>query len=221
MPKEEKKKPQKSMAEQMGELKGEITVYKDSLDRVEKEKSKIQDDAMKMAASYKGRIGELTYKKGVAIAEVSDVKNQLAEALRSANKASLVHKECVKKLHEDHGVLIKQLRDEYERACGLVAQMHEAAVGAVEGPRRGVVEDVADLKSNYDRLKEHAEQLEAHNKEMEDVLLKIEEKEQMEQMKEPIVVPGATPKESLDFKDNTGARIRRRVEDEEAGEATS
>lgn len=220
MPKEEKKKSQ-SKDETIAQLKGEVTIYKASHDRMEKEKAKIQDDAMKMAASYKGRIGVLTSERDTAIAEVANVKEQSGAALRSANKASLVHKECVKKLHEDHGVLIKQLRDEYERACGLVAQMHEAAVGAVEGPRRGVVEDVADLKSNYDRLKEHAEQLEAHNKEMEDVLLKIEEKEQMEQMKEPIVVPGATPKESLDFKDNTGARIRRRVEDEEAGEATS
>ena len=199
MPKEEKKKKPQSKDETIAQLRGEVTIYKASHDRMDAERAKIQDDAMKMAASYKGRIGGLTSERDTAIAEVANVKEQSGAALQSKNVMISSYQARIKKLNETHGDRVKQLREEYESACGLVAKMHEAAVGAVEGPRRGVVEDVADLKSNYDRLKEHAEQLEAHNKEMEDVLLKIEEKEQMEQMTEPIVVPGATPKESLDL----------------------
>jgi hypothetical protein len=36
-------------------------------------------------------------------------------------------------------------RADYDGACKLVAKMHEAAVGEVTGPRRGVVEDVEDV----------------------------------------------------------------------------
>lgn len=57
-------------------------------------------------------------------------------------------------------VLLKQLQYElqeaksnYDSACGLVAQMHCAAVGCVQGPKRGVLEDVEDLVSERDRLK--------------------------------------------------------------------
>jgi chromosome segregation ATPase len=39
------------------------------------------------------------------------------------------------------------LRDDHERACGLVAEMHAAAVGEVRGPTLGVVEDIAALRS--------------------------------------------------------------------------
>lgn len=36
---------------------------------------------------------------------------------------------------------------DYEMACATIAAMHEAAMGAVVGPRRGVVEDIADLRA--------------------------------------------------------------------------
>lgn len=39
------------------------------------------------------------------------------------------------------------LREDYENACVLVAQMHAAAVGEVRGPTVGVVEDVAAVRS--------------------------------------------------------------------------
>ena len=39
---------------------------------------------------------------------------------------------------------------DYLRACQTVAEMHAAAVGEVCGPKRGVVEDVADLRAERD-----------------------------------------------------------------------
>lgn len=46
-------------------------------------------------------------------------------------------------------------KDEYLRACQTIARMHEAATGRVgEAPARGVVEDVADLRAERDRLGE-------------------------------------------------------------------
>ena len=44
------------------------------------------------------------------------------------------------------------MKESYEKACALVAQMHAAAVGEIRGPISGVVEDVKNLKDNYDRL---------------------------------------------------------------------
>ena len=45
-----------------------------------------------------------------------------------------------------------RFRHDYEFACAMVAQMHAAAVGSVRGPIRGIVDDVADLKAERDRL---------------------------------------------------------------------
>lgn len=47
---------------------------------------------------------------------------------------------------------IERLREKYESACRLAADMHEAATGARAGPRVGVVEDVAALRADMERL---------------------------------------------------------------------
>jgi hypothetical protein len=43
-----------------------------------------------------------------------------------------------------------ELQNDYFRACATVAQMHAAAMGEVCGAKRGVVEDIADLKTQCD-----------------------------------------------------------------------
>ena len=45
-----------------------------------------------------------------------------------------------------------EMRARWESACGTVAAMHAAAVGEVCGPRRGVVEDISDLRAEVERL---------------------------------------------------------------------
>lgn len=47
----------------------------------------------------------------------------------------------------------------YHGATQTIAEMHAAAVGSVTGPIRGVVEDVADLKAQHDKLKTYMEAL--------------------------------------------------------------
>jgi hypothetical protein len=44
------------------------------------------------------------------------------------------------------------LKKDYEQACLLVAQMHRAAMNDVIGPKRGVVEDILDLRTERDAL---------------------------------------------------------------------
>ena len=56
---------------------------------------------------------------------------------------------------------IEALRDEYERACKLVADMHAAAMGAAVGPSLGVVEDIAALKAAHDQQAAQIEALRA------------------------------------------------------------
>jgi chromosome segregation ATPase len=45
-----------------------------------------------------------------------------------------------------------RFKADYEQACAQIAAMHEAAVGEVRGPIRGVVEDVQDLRVARDAL---------------------------------------------------------------------
>ena len=42
---------------------------------------------------------------------------------------------------------VARYKDDYEKACETIAQMHAAAVGEITGPNRGVVEDVEDMRS--------------------------------------------------------------------------
>ena len=49
-----------------------------------------------------------------------------------------------------------RLKDDYQNACKIVAEMRAAAVGQIVGPNRGVVEDVADLRTERDDWKARA-----------------------------------------------------------------
>jgi hypothetical protein len=46
----------------------------------------------------------------------------------------------------------ERLRDDHGKACKLVSDMHYAATGSITGPKRGVVEDIADLRAVNERL---------------------------------------------------------------------
>lgn len=48
---------------------------------------------------------------------------------------------------------VERLKTENWQTCGLVAQMHRAAMNDVIGPKRGVVEDILDLRLERDALK--------------------------------------------------------------------
>ncbi len=52
-------------------------------------------------------------------------------------------------------------RRDHEGACRLMAKMHHAARGAVTGPARGVVEDVAGVRARLLAAESRAERLEA------------------------------------------------------------
>ena len=44
----------------------------------------------------------------------------------------------------------ERLRDDHSHACGLIADMHHAATGTRDGPRIGVVEDVAAVAADLE-----------------------------------------------------------------------
>lgn len=56
----------------------------------------------------------------------------------------------VKELEADYS----ELKKSYIGACETVAKMHEAALGKVTGPSVGVVEDVAALRAENERMTE-------------------------------------------------------------------
>ena len=56
---------------------------------------------------------------------------------------------------------IERYHRDYTGACQTIAEMHAAAVGAVTGPRIGVVEDVAAVRAELDALRAHVDELDA------------------------------------------------------------
>lgn len=54
---------------------------------------------------------------------------------------------------------VERLKDEYAEVCLLVSQMHRAAMDQDIGPKRGVVEDIVDLRLERDQLRAELEQL--------------------------------------------------------------
>lgn len=65
---------------------------------------------------------------------------------------------------------VDELEDECAHACLLVSQMHRAAMNDVIGPKRGVVEDILDLRAERDALQQ---QLEAKQAEIERLMKNI------------------------------------------------
>lgn len=69
-------------------------------------------------------------------------KNRQSDIKQMASRLCELKEEC------------KMMKYNYEHACSIVADMHKAAVGKICAPRKGVVEDVAKLRSMYLKLKE-------------------------------------------------------------------
>ena len=74
----------------------------------------------------------------IAELEASPLSEETLDILRSKNK----------QLERERD----QLKEDYQRTCHLVAQMHMAAMNGVIGPKRGVIEDIADLREERDTL---------------------------------------------------------------------
>jgi hypothetical protein len=68
---------------------------------------------------------------------------------------------------------VSRLREDYINACLCVAQMHEAAVGEVTGPKRGVVEDVLEVRLFNNKLKQELSELEAENAELKEEIREL------------------------------------------------
>jgi hypothetical protein len=91
--------------------------------------------------------------KGTAHVTVAVLLDDLANALDAAEeRARTAEAEA------------ERLRDDYDKACVLVADMHAAAMGEVTGPVLGVVEDVADLRRQVDE-RTYEEKRAAENRE--------------------------------------------------------
>ena len=59
-----------------------------------------------------------------------------------------LEKKCARLVREND-----QLREDHGHACEMIAKIHEAAMGEVCGPVRGVIEDVEDLRADRDNWK--------------------------------------------------------------------
>jgi hypothetical protein len=80
----------------------------------------------------------------------------------------------IEKLTDERDALraeVERLRGNYEGACQTIARMHEAAMGEVCGPNRGVVEDVADLRAEVESWKRNVDITGA---ELKDALAEVE-----------------------------------------------
>jgi len=67
---------------------------------------------------------------------------------KTADEAELWAADRIEKLERE----FERIKEDCAQACLLVAKMHAAAVGAMIGPKRGVVEDIEDLRLERDTL---------------------------------------------------------------------
>lgn len=81
------------------------------------------------------------------------------EARRSRTLARVTARalEAMKRELDKNVVELTVAKEEHQRACETIAQMHAAAMGEVIGPRLGVVEDVANLRATMVSLSDALE----------------------------------------------------------------
>ena len=99
---------------------------------------KAREEADAYAGRANARIADLGERLDATEAVLRDAEKARKEAERERDEAKQAH----------------------EGACLLVAKMHHAATGAVTGPIRGVVEDVADISARLAAAESRAARLE-------------------------------------------------------------
>lgn len=172
MPRKEKpKKQSKSMAEQMGELREELESVSTDNIGLRLALEKLRGESTAMAASYKKRVEELNATIANRQEQIDRWRDQIKRTEDELKAAEKETKERIDKLNRDHGKQIKKYRD--ERYADIIRA------------------DAAERSMSV--MKDQMILLEAHNKEMEDLLV---EAAQNEQASMPMtVVKGAVPKE--------------------------
>ena len=112
---------------------------------------------MELAEEYACAVAEdaeagYTVADSATIKELMQIAVDAKERLDVAIKAEQDYTRAVLRERDELMGDLDRAKEDYIRACRLVAQMHEAAIGYVGGPNRGVVEDIADLHSERDQL---------------------------------------------------------------------
>lgn len=127
-------------------------------------------------------------------------REEMSESYRFCEKHKMFHTEdecwrCMMESKDDTIASLTEemdrLREDYERVCKTVADMHAAAMGEITGPKRGVVEDIYDLKAERDSLKAEYEELFKGYKEKDrlfcDATLECDRlKEELDAMRKPV-----------------------------------
>lgn len=106
--------------------------------------------------------------QGAADREELRTRDAVEAALRSHDESMedrLARLRHVRRQRDDALRELAEVRDSYQRACETVAAMHAAATGRPgDGPARGVVEDVEDVRRERDALVARlASECRAHN----------------------------------------------------------
>ena len=102
------------------------------------------DDLHHATAELRSRADGLRALFGPGVAAPVDAAiDRLADVAFSLLEARTAGDRYVDQLRDD----LVEVRGSYDGACQTIAQMHAAAVGGVQGPNRGVVEDVADVRT--------------------------------------------------------------------------
>jgi hypothetical protein len=78
-----------------------------------------------------------------------DYRNTFEQSCKNLERAEKAEKRCAS-LEQERD----QTKLDHVHACQTIAQMHAVAVGEVTGPKRGVVEDVADLRARCQHLEQ-------------------------------------------------------------------
>lgn len=130
------------MADEILTLRQKLASERALRERAERERDVERHVRVTVEAELKGeRKAHEETKKANREAERIFLDELLAR--RAAESALADEREA----HAETRASLEAAKRDHEGACLLVAKMHHAATGAIQGPIRGVVEDVADVRS--------------------------------------------------------------------------
>lgn len=110
----------------------------------------------------------------------------------------------------------ERLREDYERACKTVAEMHAAAVGEIRGPTVGTVEDVAAVRAEVLRLRAGVAMVQASAKRSGDDLSGYWVRDELMDLLDGVDIAGERVKQQA--RNEKAKRLREVAERLEAGE---
>jgi len=146
----------RQLRQRVADLQREVKDDDDTIDELKEEIQKnevhIAAQSMCIAELEAERAKEVNRRKS-QVGALEQINANLEQRSKEAGETIIAHYDQFAKLEAERDAR----HNDYTDACKLVAEMHGQIVGMGNGPMRGVVEDVADVVADRNRLRDALE----------------------------------------------------------------